>query len=200
MLVDINLLPEKQKKNYIVFIIITFLLIVFALGATVLLLQFGHEKEQSEFLKGQILDTKMLTAIQEKKLNDYASSTAVTELNQAIIWTEKLPIPTVFLIRQLSSLLPERGYVLNFSYTDDGIANLTVQFDTSLEAAYFVKNLNDLPYIDQVNLTSLVTSAADDEPEIKELLDVMLPRYIGQFELKLNKSVLKNSVEEGTDG
>jgi type IV pilus assembly protein PilN len=200
MLVDINLLPEKQKKNYIVVIIIAFLLIVFALGATVLLLQYSHEKEQSELLKKQIQDTKMLVAIQEKELNGYASSTAVTELNQAIVWTEKLPIPTVFLIRQLSTLLPERGYVLNFSYTDDGNVDLTIQFDTSREAAFFLKNLNDLPYIEQVTLTSIVTSAPDDEPEIKELLDVLLPRYIGQFELKLNKSVLKNSKEEGTDG
>ncbi|MFD1736028.1 PilN domain-containing protein [Bacillus salitolerans] len=193
MLVDINLLPEKQKRNFALYVVLFFVLTASIIGAIIFYLQYQHNTQQVKIIQQQIQDTKMLRTVQEKKLTDYASSSAVAELETAINWTQELPIPTVFLMRHLSALLPERGYMLNFSYTDDGSVNLTVQFDTSREAAYYLKSLKDSEFIDTVNLTSLVTSAADDEPEVKELVSVLLPRYIGEFQIQLNKSALRDA-------
>jgi type IV pilus assembly protein PilN len=193
MLIDINLLPEKQKKNYTFVLVLTLLLVATAVVATILYLQYEQAHQRADLMQQQIQDTKLLRTVQEKKLTDYTSSTAVLELDQAISWTEEIPIPTVSLIRHLSGLLPERGYVLNFNYSDAGNVNLTVQFDTSREAAYYLKSLKDSAFIEDVNLSSIVTSSEDDDPEVKKLTNFLLPRYIAQFELLLDKTALKDS-------
>jgi type IV pilus assembly protein PilN len=193
MLIDINLLPEKQKKNYTFILVLVILLVTGAALATFLFFKNEQIHQKSEQMQKQIQDTKILRAIQEKKLEDYASSSAITELNEAISWTEELPIPAVTLIRHLSELLPERGYVLNFNYSDAGAVNLTVQFDTSREAAYYLKSLKDSAFIESVNLSSIVTSSNDDSTAVKSLTSFLLPRYIAQFELQLNKAALKDS-------
>ncbi len=173
MLVDINLLPEKQKKKYSVISIIALLLVCAALVAIFLFYQYEQVRQQANIVQKQIQDTKMLRLMKEQKLTEYTSSSAVSELDGAISWTEDLPIPTVFLIRHLSGLLPERGFVLNFNYNDDGNVNLTVQFDTSQEAAYYLKSLKDSAYIEGINLSSIITSVADDNPDVKDSTSIL---------------------------
>lgn len=193
MLIDINLLPEKQEKKYTVFLVISILLICAALIFTILFLQYQQTRQQIDFVQKQIDNTKLLRVIQEQKLTDYSSSSAVSELNSAIAWAEELPIPTVYLIRQLSLLLPERGYVLNFNYNDDGKVYLTVQFDTSREVAYYLKGLKDSEFIKSVELSNIITSVTDESPEINDEKTILLPRYVAQFELNLDRAVLKDS-------
>jgi type IV pilus assembly protein PilN len=197
MLVDINLLPEKEKKNYALFVLIFFLIIAAVLGWIMMQLHYNNVKNEAQYIQKQIDDTKLLRTLQEKNLTDYTSSTAYAELEAAIQWTEKLPISTVLILRHISSLLPERGFILNFNYTDEGTVNTLVQFDTSREAAYYLKSLKDSEFIEKVNLTSLVTSNSEDSLKVSNIKNVLLPRYIGQFTLTLNKPALKTAEEEG---
>jgi len=193
MLVDINLIPEKQKKSFMFLFLALMLVLLAVAGAAYLYVYYGQTKQQLEILQTQIDDTKLLRTLQEKKIEDYTTSTAVEELHHAITWTEELPISTVALIRHLSGLLPERGFVLNFNYTDTGPVHITVQFDTSTEAAYYLKSLKDSPFIERVDLASLVTSPSEDNPDTKGLTSFLLPRYIAQFNLQVNKAALKDS-------
>jgi type IV pilus assembly protein PilN len=193
MLVDINLLPEKQKKNYAFVLALALLIVAAAVATTIFYLQYEQVQQKAGLMQQQIQDTKLLRTVQEKKLTDYTSSTAMSELDLAISWTENLPIPTVSLIRHLTGLLPERGYVLNFNYNDAGNVNLTVQFDTSREAAYYLKSLKDSEFIEDVNLSSIVTSSDDAGQDVKKLTNFLLPRYIAQFQLLLDRSALKDS-------
>lgn len=196
MLVDINLLPEKQKKKYTFAIIVAGLIILTAIVSTFLYLEYDRIQNETTYAQKKLQDTKLLRTMQEQKLKDYASSSAALELTSAIEWAEEQSVPTVPLIRHLSSLLPERGYVLNFDYTAEAQVNFTVQFDTSREAAYYYKSLKDSPMINDVNLSSIITSVADDEPEIRQYTTFLLPRYIAQYQLTLNNHAIKDSEKE----
>ncbi|MBM6619752.1 PilN domain-containing protein [Bacillus suaedaesalsae] len=196
MLVDINLLPEKQKKKYTFPIIVAGLILLTAIVSIFLYLEYDRLQNETTYAQKKLQDTKLLRTKQEQKLKDYASSSAITELTSAIEWAEEQSVPTVPLIRHLSSLLPERGYVLNFDYTAETQVNFTVQFDTSREAAYYYKSLKDSPMINDVALSSIITSVSDDEPDVKQYTAFLLPRYIAQYQLKLNNRAIKDSEKE----
>jgi hypothetical protein len=134
---------------------------------------------------------------------------------------------------ELTSLLPERGFIQSFKYEESGTVTLTAQFDTSSEAAYYLDSLNHSKWIEEATLTSLnattentsessmgqtkLTNTPDHYSQnnsidtttqnnhgidvnangsTSELNTDYLPRYIGQFEIKLNKEMTRKIINE----
>lgn len=64
-------------------------------------------------------------------------------------------------MNHLTSLLPERGFIQSFAYTEAGTVTISVQFDNAREAAYFLENLKDSDWIEDVSLTSLTATETD---------------------------------------
>lgn len=195
MLIDINLLPRKERKSLVALIITLGLLLLFIFGSVFLFINYQSTKSELDSLKTQLQTTSQLRAIQEQKLAEINATSTVDELKSTIEWTEKLPISSVTLLKHLTSLLPDRGFILNINYQDTGTVTLNVQFDTSREAAYYLNELENSDVINKVTLNSLATSGEELEKTnkpVKDVLDkILVPRYLAAYQIELNNEKLK---------
>ncbi|MEH7010529.1 PilN domain-containing protein [Neobacillus niacini] len=228
MLVEINLLPQKEPRKFNIFILIVLLALTLIVGAFYFW-QIQTTKSELANLDRQISMTKEIAVKEENNAEKNESQMSITLLKGAVEWANSYPIKTIPIMQHLTSLLPERGFIQSFDYAEAGTVILTVQFDSAREAAYFLDNLGESEWVGEPTLNSLTieekeeaeetvaqptneASAAEagaqnhkPEPtpkiENNESNDQYLPRYIGQFEIKLNivkiKELKTKSKEEG---
>jgi Tfp pilus assembly protein PilN len=219
MLVEINLLPQKEQKKLGFIISLVLLVVLFLLVSALYYVQIHATKTSIEFLNTQITNTQQLEA-QLQKQQGSVSSNSVNQLKTAIDWADKNRIETIPVMRQLTALLPERGFIQNFTYNDSGTATITVQFDTTTEAAAYLNSLNNSSWIDNASLTSLNTGSdnnsgsntsssnsttASNNGNTSTSLTVgsnttstnskFLPRYTGQFDIQFNQDAIKKAIE-----
>lgn len=203
-MVEINLLGEKEKRN-IAPLIMGAIILIISVGLSV----YGYMLDQAystqlSTLEQSLQSTKQLNDIYEQKLSQGQTTSTVDDLKATIEWVKTFPTPTVYLIEHLTSLLPGRGFIINFSYSDEGTLNLTVQTDTNREIAYFLKYLNESPYFTDVNLNSITTNPIATVGENSNTENTItafenkeyVPRYIGLFQLKVDKEAIKQKVEK----
>jgi Tfp pilus assembly protein PilN len=253
MLVEINLLPQKEPRKKSFFIIVAALAVIFLSLGTYYILQIQSTKSDIANLDTQIKMTKDLAAIGEKSANKNESQMSITLLKGAVEWANSYPIKTIPVMQHLTGLLPERGFIQTFGYTEAGTVTISVQFDSAREAAFFLDNLNESEWIADANLSSLTakeqekidetapaaaTQSTDSQqastsvnnqsivvttdpnnpnsiiitpvdPNTKaaeetavaakqQKVDV-LPRYLGQFEIKLSKETIKKLLNKGSE-
>ncbi|MDR7077920.1 type IV pilus assembly protein PilN [Neobacillus niacini] len=253
MLVEINLLPQKEPRKTSFLIALAAVVVIFLTVGTFYFLQIQSTKNDIANVDQQISTTKKLAEIEEKNAHINESAMSVTLLKSAVEWANSYPIQTIPVMQHLTGLLPERGFIQTFAYTEVGTVSLTVQFDSSREAAYFLDSLLDSEWIDDASLNSLTakeqteatetttanqttegqptstvvnnqsivvstdpnnpnsiiitpvdpkstdtaeaTAANEEQTEEAEVL----PRYIGQYEIKFNKETIKKLLNKGGD-
>ncbi len=256
MLVEINLLPQKEQRSK------GYILTLISMGALFVLLagfyiwQIQSTKTDIVNLDKQIEMTQKIAEAEQKNAQTSESAMSVNLLKNAVEWASSYPIQTIPVMRHLTSLLPERGFIQSFGYTEAVTVSLTVQFDSAREAAYFLYSLNESEWIEEASLSSLNTEEKEaestettetvnqtseegtdtstetkqsllftpdpnnpgsfiitpvDENELnnsdnsvaatnnsqKKQSDNILPRYIGQFEIKFNKDIIKQLISKG---
>ena len=155
MLVEINLLPQKEPRKKSFFILVAALAVLFLSLGTYYILQIQSTKSDIANMDNQIKMTKELAAIEEKNANKSESELSITLLKGAVEWANSYPIKTIPVMQHLTGLLPERGFIQTFGYTEAGTVTISVQFDSAREAAFFLDNLNESDWIDDANLSSL---------------------------------------------
>jgi Tfp pilus assembly protein PilN len=166
MLVDINLLPQKERGKKGLIVIISIVSALFLMLGGYYLWQIQSAKTDIANLENQIESTKKIVEAEQTNDQQSESSMSVTVLKNAVEWANTYPIQTVPVMQYLTSLLPERGFIQSFSYTEAGTVSISVQFDSGREAAYFLDTLNESEWIDEVSLSSLSTqqvNVANDE-------------------------------------
>lgn len=163
MLVDINLLPQKESKKYSFIITLSSLLVLILLIGGFYFWKTQTIKDEIASLDRQISVTHKIAEKENQNSEKATSSGSVSQLKSAIQWANDYPIQTVPVMQHLSFLLPERGFILSFGYTETGAVSLSVQFDTAREAAYFLDSLNHSKWIEEASLSSL--SAAQSKFE-----------------------------------
>lgn len=195
VLIEINLLPKKERKSLSSIIIVIISLLILFIGSIYIIFNYQTAKVEVDSLNNELKTTEQLRAIQEQKLTDITSTNAVDQLKTTIDWVQGLPISTVALLEHLTSILPERGFILNISYADTGKVTLTVQFDTNRQVAYYLSELENSEVIKSVQLKSMNTSGEELERTNKNLKDKLVkfivPRYVAVYELQLNRQALK---------
>lgn len=191
MLVEINLLPKRERKSQLIpllSIVVAMLLIV---GATTFYVIVQRMEQQITQLKTELDQTKALRIAEEEKQKTKTNASVGAQLQEAIRWAEQYPVHTVALLHELIERLPERGFLMNVSYARDGVIQLTVQFDTTRESAAYLQTLKDASFIADVKLTSLTATEGKTEEE------GTMPRYIGQFSVQLNMEEWKKQQQGG---
>jgi type IV pilus assembly protein PilN len=163
MLVEINLLPKKEQKNYKLITILLAALFVMIIAGFVLFLQGKSYKQEISTLDNQISTTQQIAQLEQAKVMEGQVSGSVSVLESAVLWASEDPLKTVPIIEHVTGLLPHRGFIQNISYAETGSINMTVQFDTSREAAYYLKTLLDSEWFSEVKLTSVSTSELETE-------------------------------------
>jgi type IV pilus assembly protein PilN len=195
MFVDINLLPKKEPKNVVILISASIVLFVVVAATIVFYISMKNAEEKIHSLTQELNQIKALQAAGQQKLANVQSQEDVQELEKTVKWAEQYPLKTVLLLRKMAKLLPERGFIMNFSYSEDGTVNVKVQFDTSEEAAYYLKLLSDADFVKDVQLKSLTTEEKSDGQIVKKENNV-LPRYFAEYELHVNKTALIEEKEK----
>ncbi|MDM5330839.1 PilN domain-containing protein [Neobacillus sp. CF12] len=165
MLVEINLLPQKEPRKKSFFILVAALAVIFLSLGTYYILQIQSTKSDIANMDSQIKMTKELAAIEEKNANKSESELSITLLKGAVEWANSYPIKTIPVMQHLTGLLPERGFIQTFGYTEAGTVTISVQFDSAREAAFFLDNLNESDWIDDANLSSLTAKEQEETTE-----------------------------------
>jgi Tfp pilus assembly protein PilN len=230
MLVEINLLPQKEPRKFNI-VLLSVLLGLIIIASAFYIWQIQSTKSELAILEKQISMTRETTVKQESNAVKNDSQMSISLLKDAVDWANTYPIQTIPIMQHLTSLLPERGFIQSFNYVEAGTVSLTVQFDSPREAAFFLDNLGASDWVGEPTLNTLVIEEQEEAvttatetagamavqgqtPEQTPTLalttqiesklrtnDPYLPRYIGQFEIKLNmvkiKELTSKSNEEG---
>jgi type IV pilus assembly protein PilN len=203
VLVEINLLPQKQQKRSITLRIIIIIALTMLLISLFTFWQVQKYNNEIRHLEANIaIFEQSITSLQQEV--NVESTNSYVELSNAVEWSLTYPIKSVAVLKHLTSLLPERGFLLTYSYTETGILSLTVQFDTKKEAAYYLSWLSDSSWIEEVKLSQLSSSqieATEETPKIQGETESYLPRYTGNFEITLNREAIRLAQQqaEGTE-
>ncbi len=72
-------------------------------------------------------------------------------LEQAVTWAVNNRIETYELLDEITGPTTERGFMQSFSYQETGEMNLTVQIDSTRQAADFLNHLQASEYIKRLN-------------------------------------------------
>lgn len=199
MLVDINLLPRQEEKNRSLLMLFIIIGLVLGVGIfSILYFTNGLEKKIAT-TEQKITATTQLLEIAQLQLADLNQSSAVSELENAVKWADDYPVKSVLLLKGLTALLPERGFIQTFDYQAPETVTLEVQFDTNREAAYFLNNLNDAKWVNGATLQSLRAEALGEEEALKAD-GKYVPRYIGQYTIQINKEKLDEVSSEKQGG
>ena len=157
MLVEINLLPQKEPRKFnILYLSVIAALLILISG--VYGWQVYSTKSDVASLDQQIANTQKIADATEKNASQNRTSNSASLLKAAVDWAKDYPIQTIPVMNHLTSLLPERGFIQSFAYTETGTVTISVQFDNAREAAYFLENLKDSDWIEDVSLTSLTAT------------------------------------------
>ncbi|MFJ5715532.1 PilN domain-containing protein [Neobacillus sp. NPDC093127] len=165
MLVEINLLPQKEPKKFAFIITLSSLLAVFLVIGGFYFWQTQSVKDELTSLDREISTTKKIAEKEQQNNETVISSGSISQLKSAIEWANDYPIQTVPVMQHLTSLLPERGFIQSFGYTESGAVTLTVQFDSAREAAYFLNSLNHSKWIEEASLNSLAAAETNTETD-----------------------------------
>ncbi|WP_406686701.1 pilus assembly protein PilN [Rossellomorea vietnamensis] len=199
MLVDINLLPQNEKRSRQWLYVVTGIISLGILALIILFILAGNLGKDVDALTAQLQSEKQLRAEKEQSISDFESSDAWVQLEEAVSWVEDYPIDTVPVLDHLVELLPERGFLKDFTYAEDGSIQLSIQFDTSSEAAYYLTHLKDSKYIQDATLSSLATESVMENEQGAVNTEPVLPRYIGQYEVILNRDSIKKIEAESDE-
>ncbi|OXT18950.1 hypothetical protein B9K06_00920 [Bacillus sp. OG2] len=203
MLVEINLLQKKEQQRSFLLITAMALLLVVCLIFAAFYFIGSHYSSKIESAQTRINDARETASAIEAQLNEFESSNSAQILQESVEWAKEYPVKSVPLLRKLTQLLPERGFIQAFTYEQSGIVQLAVQFDSSREAAYYLNSLHGSAWIQDAAISSVTTGDQDTLPD-DEGTDY-LPRYLAEFEIIINNDTeedpdVENSLDEGSGG
>lgn len=186
MLIDINLLPQKERDRPISLIVAgSLILLTLVLWLVLFSMAQAEESQQQE-----LLEQSAQIAVEQEALRAQLEATQgmneEQQLFETVQWAESYRFPTVPLIAELVTILPERGYFNSFSFTGPNVATLTLQFDTAREAAYYLTQLKTSEVLASATLDSVanqelvIEEDANVEPDDRLIQN---PRYLATYSL-----------------
>ncbi|WP_299738776.1 hypothetical protein [uncultured Rossellomorea sp.] len=191
-LIDINLLPEKEKKSAVFVSSIAIILLVFFVVCLFFFFSLRSVQSETERTIEGISQTKKIIEVQQTKLLDSESSQGARELKETIEWMTNYPIETVPVLNELISLLPPRGFIQTFEYSERQSINASIQFDSSREAAYYLHHLKGVEWIKEAEILEITTNNMTGEDMDWDESGVV-PRYLADFSISLDSVKLQQS-------
>ncbi|MGM0874432.1 MAG: PilN domain-containing protein [Bacillota bacterium] len=194
MLAEINLLPQKQQRNY-TNLVVAVIILVIVLGATLTIITLSNQKN-SELAKLEMeyQQVQQQTDVLQQQASEGNDASAVAELEKAVQWSKEYPIDFVPLLNELTKKLPDNGYFYELDYTDNSSLQLLVQFETTREVAFYLSRLKDSEILQVVKLTTVEAVQIEDEEE-----EDTVPRYLATYQLEIDRVALKTYAEEGNE-
>lgn len=203
MLIEINLLPQKEKKRVSLFVVLLSIALLLIASASASFVLYTKNKELDN------VEQQLSSAIQLRETlemsaagNSGATASSAERLNEAIAWVDGTKVPVSPIVAHLIERLPERGFFQALSYTSEESLIVTIQFDTSRDAAYYLSELKSSKWINSAKILTLNTSIEEGEEDTQAILDTTnaLPRYAAEYEIVFNmESVNETLAQEGNN-
>lgn len=210
MLVNINLLPQREKKKSSSIILLMISLFLLLSGGGWLFYYYQSLQTNLETAQQQLITVQKLREVEQQKGSQQVSTSAVEQLEAIVKWAEKEPVSTVTVLHHLISPLPEHGLFLNYQYSGEGTVNITIQFDTIPEVSAYLHRLEEDPVITEAKLTTITTmevyptiEGAEQTEDLARFEEEQkrnyVPRQQAQFQLKLDIEKLKEEKGGGAE-
>ncbi|MGM0897194.1 MAG: PilN domain-containing protein [Bacillota bacterium] len=184
MLVDINLLPQKERDRPAVLIAAVAILLLAIIIWGVFAMMARAEANEEQALQAQAQGVMAEQAQIRNELEARQGMNEEQQLQATVEWAENYQFDTIPLLEELVSLLPARGFFQTFSYTGLDQAQLVVQFDSSREAAYYLAQLKASELLSSATLDNVATEILEEEAEGAESEAVTnAPRYLATYTL-----------------
>ncbi|BDG36961.1 fimbrial protein [Saccharococcus caldoxylosilyticus] len=196
MIVEINLLPKEEPKNASVLVSVAVFAALLIAAAVVFYVLSARADEQINALTGELKQIRAMQAIEQQKQKGAQSVQEIKELHEAVQWSKNYPLKMVPLLRNMTKLLPERGFMMNFSYTGNETVTVSIQFDTSEQAAYYLKRLSDAKFVEAVQLKSVSTVNITETSAEEGMEKQVVPRYLAQYEIHIRKQALEEKEKQ----
>jgi type IV pilus assembly protein PilN len=199
MLVDINLLPEKEKARSMLLIAALAILGAAVLLCLVLFMLSNKLAKETATLDGQLIvlqqsQEEIRSGLQQSESGDEKKLLALT-----VDWAEAYQFDTVPLLHELINLLPERGFFQTFNFTGPNLATVVVQFDTKPDSAYYYTRLKSSQSIAEIHLDSVKVNNNESNEET-ELVNDVLPRYLATYSILFTDQRIAAEGTAGVDG
>ncbi|GER66185.1 hypothetical protein BpJC7_04810 [Weizmannia acidilactici] len=162
MPVEINLLPKKEPKNMALLFWGGLLAAAFIIFLTVFFFMLHHAKQDLGAINEKIHQVEAMQAREQAKQKNDTDTQDLRKLASAVKWAKDYPVKAVPILDQLTKLLPKYGYITDFSCTETS-ADVTVQFESGDEVAYYLKRLNDSKYFSGAVLNNIKTDKKDTD-------------------------------------
>ncbi|MGD6816723.1 hypothetical protein ACQCVE_06520 [Metabacillus sp. 113a] len=205
MLAEINLLPERKRKNYATLAL--FGLLALAAVAVLLLMQHQYTTEESHLKK---LEQEYLT-IQEQMIAQAESAdknsggNAFETLADAVVWTKEYPVDFAPIMDELRLKLPNGGFIEEIGYTEANKLLLSVKLEESREGAFLLNRLKEIPYFSSVRLLEMNAEerkepalSSEEGEEVPSGLEEALP-YTATYEMDLDRAAWKELQEDAAE-
>jgi type IV pilus assembly protein PilN len=202
MLVDINLLPVKEKKS----LTITILLIaaaVILLGSVTWMGLDYYVSTTTLQEKERILDQeKLLVQTHIKKQQQTGAVIQSAPLAEKVAYIRDKEIAASHLLQHLVALLPERGFFMKYEYKDRNSIIIDAQFDTLAETSHYLYELTNSPYLIEASIEKMETTNFEEinEGEDMTAFEDYLPRYRTQYKIKFEKEKIQELIGEDNGG
>jgi type IV pilus assembly protein PilN len=193
-LIDINLLPQKEKKQKAFTYSIAGTAGLVVLVALFMLLTWKSTLTETKRTEAEIDTTKKIIEVQQTKVLGAESSGSVDQLNKAVQEMLDYPVKTVPLLNELISLLPDRGFFNEFMYADRTVINTIVQFDSSREAAFYLSRLKTVEWIEEADIIEITTAETGESEDEK-----ILPRYLAAYEIHIDQGKMEALLSRGEE-
>ncbi|MCZ0702405.1 type IV pilus assembly protein PilN [Natronobacillus azotifigens] len=181
MLVEINLLPEKPKKNYLILSIAGTSIVVgllLFLSGVIYYNSLNREIERVEKSIETVVEMQTL-AMQEQ-------STDRTDqlLGETVTWLEAQQLSSTKVLDSLVHQLPSDGSFVNYYYSDDAEVELTARFSEERDVSSYLHNLDQSPMVTNIVVNTI--QQGDNE-------------YVASFSIRLNISQDKQTEDNDSE-
>ncbi|MCA0986220.1 hypothetical protein [Guptibacillus algicola] len=194
MLIEINLLPKKTRRTisfiYVPISVVAVLLIAFI----IMVVNASQLKSEQAELEQKVERTTELLSVMEGNDSEFVNS--ADTLQQYVSWLDSVEFSTVKLLDDLVTRLPERGFFMEYAFDGDETVTVTVQFDQMKEVSQYLNELNQSDNVTSASVLTVQTAQLAEEAEEDARI---LPRYVTDYQIVINKENLR-AEEEETDG
>lgn len=209
MLVEINLLPKKEPKKSAMLVWVLAAAGLAALLAGLFFWQYTNDKKKLDSVEESLVLNNKIAESSQASLKNYEESDSAKDLKTAITWAEEQKVDNVFILKQLTAILPDRGFIQELEVSEKQKVTLNVQFDTKSASAYYLNSLLQYSWIDEA---VLVDSKSTDilEGKVSDQIDEAIeslkegdiePRYYATYEIVFSAAGIKaaENTDEGED-
>lgn len=179
MLVDINLLPEKERERSTLLIAaIGVLGAAILFGAILFILSFSLSKEAAR-AETQIASLHASQEAIREKIQPSTNASDREKLASTVAWAEAYRFDTLPLLREMIALLPERGFFVSFEFTAPHASTVVVQFDDKSDAAYYLTRIKSSTVVSSAMMESVVAERLDEQTAV-----MTLPRFEATYHIE----------------